>query len=152
MTSSPPLHLDVSWVGDLIDHELGAWKYDTVKRFFFPHEADLIASIALSSHLPEDKMVWALTSNGKFSVRSAYHLAMEMAAKGENGSVSDGSQLRKFWKWLWRLNIPHKVRHFAWRACKDILSTKENLMHQKVLLEGTCITCRLEVESSAHLF
>ena len=83
MTSPPPLHLDVSWVGDLIDHDLGAWKTDTVKRLFFPHESDLIASITLSSHLPDDKMVWALTSNGKFSVRSTYHLAMEMAVKVE---------------------------------------------------------------------
>ena len=91
MTSPPPLHLDVSWVGDLINHDLGAWKYDTMKRLFFPHEADLIASIILSSQLPEDKMVWVLTSNGKFSVRSAYHLAMEMEAKEEKGLVSDGS-------------------------------------------------------------
>ena len=33
-----------------------------------PYEAGLIASIALSLHLSDDKLVWAPTSNGKFSV------------------------------------------------------------------------------------
>ena len=66
--SPPPLPLDVSWVGDLIDHDLGVWKFDLLKRLFMPYEADLIASIALSLHLSDDKLVWAPTSNGKFSV------------------------------------------------------------------------------------
>ena len=79
--SPPPLPLDVSWVGDLIDHDLGVWKFDLLKRLFMPYEAGLIASIALSLHLSDDKLVWAPTSNGKFSVWSAYQVAMEMAAK-----------------------------------------------------------------------
>ena len=69
--SPPPLPLDVSWVGDLIDHDLGVWKFDLLKRLFMPYEADLIASIALSLHLSDDKLVWAPTSN----------VAIEMAAK-----------------------------------------------------------------------
>ena len=66
--SPPPLPLDVSWVGDLIDHDLDVWKSDLLKRLFMSHEADLIASIALSLLLPDDKLVWASTSNRKFSV------------------------------------------------------------------------------------
>ena len=42
--------------------------------------------------------------------------------------MSDESQLRKFWKLLWGLAIPRKIRHFAWRACQDILPTKENFV------------------------
>lgn len=62
-----------------------------------------------------------------FSVRSAYKIAMEMTSVGEAATSSNDSGLRKFWKYLWQVNVPHKVRHFAWRACKDILPTYENL-------------------------
>ena len=50
------------------------------------------------------------------------------------------------------LDIPPKVRHFAWRACKDILPTKENLMRRKVLLDGQYKVCHGDVQSSGHIF
>ena len=71
-----------------------------MQQIFFPHEADLICSIALSVNLLVDKQVWALTHNGIFSVRSAYKLAMEMSLTVPVGGVSDGSQSRRFWKYL----------------------------------------------------
>ena len=61
-----------------------------------PHEADVITGIALSSHVPEDRQIWALTGNGRFTVRSAYSVAMEMVENGGKGTVSDEGPLRKF--------------------------------------------------------
>ena len=136
----------------LIDEVNGAWKNEVVRQNFLPHEADLICSIALSANLPANKQVWALTHNGIFSVRSAYKLAMELSLTVSVGGVSNGSQLRRFWKYLWSCNILHKIRHFAWRACKDVLPTKENLVRHKVLVDSVCDECHVEEESSAHLF
>ena len=65
---------------------------------------------------------------------------------------SDDSNLRCFWKKLWWLPAPHKVRHILWRACHDILPTKVNLKRQKVLSEDFCEECLLEPETSGHLF
>ena len=62
----------------LIDSENGAWKNELVREVFLPHETDKICGIALSANLPADKQVWAPTTNGLFSVRSAYKIAMEM--------------------------------------------------------------------------
>jgi len=123
-----------------------------VRQVFLPHEADLICGIALSAKLSTDKQVWDLTPNDLFSVRSAYKLAMEMRSVAPVGDVSDGSHLRKFWKYLWSCNIPHKIHHFAWRACRDVLPTKENLVRHKVLLDSYCDECNMEEETSAHLF
>jgi len=130
-----------SRVAALIDEENGVWKNKLVRQVFVPYEADLICSIALSANLPVDKQVWALTHNGIFSVRSAYKLAMEMSSAVLVGGVFDNSQLRRFWKYLWSCNIPHKIRHFTWRACNDVLPTKENLDRRKVLLDGACDEC-----------
>ena len=34
---------------------------------------------------------------------------------------------RKWWKMIWAMNVPPKVKSFMWRACSNILPTRENL-------------------------
>lgn len=60
-----------------------------------------------------DKQEWAPTMNGLFSVRSANKIAREMGPRDATGDLSDGSCLRRFWKLLWRCNVPDKVCHFT---------------------------------------
>ena len=43
-----------------------------------------------------------------------------------------------FWRKVWSLPIPHKIRHFAWRTCRDIIPTKVNLMRWNVLQDCIC--------------
>ena len=100
-------------VSEFIDTDVAGWKGGALDAVFLPHEAELIKSIPISLQLPEDKLIWALTSNGVFSVRSAYRLAMDQARAEQSGSSSDNGRIRKFWRQLWRLEIPHKVRHFS---------------------------------------
>ena len=35
--------------------------------------------------------------------------------------VLDNEETKKFWAGLWRLNVPNKIKTFAWRACTDLL-------------------------------
>ena len=48
---------------------------EKVKNMFFPNEAELILSIPISARLPEDSLIWAWTSNGRLTVKSAYKVA-----------------------------------------------------------------------------
>ena len=98
------------------------------------------------------KQIWTGTSNGLFTVRSAYKLAMDNYSVSEGASSSNDSNLRCFWKKVWRLPVPHKVKHFLWRACCNILPTKENLMRRKVLSDDICEECMLGAETSGHFF
>ena len=70
------LHEDTR-VSEFIDPDVAGWKGGALDAVFLPHEAELIKSIPISLQLPEDKLIWALTSNGFFSVCSAYKLAMD---------------------------------------------------------------------------
>ncbi|KAK9997417.1 hypothetical protein SO802_022103 [Lithocarpus litseifolius] len=54
------------------------------------------------------------------------------------------------WKSLWRLPIPHKARHFAWRACREALPTKVNLRRRKVLIDDSCEWCKEKPETAGH--
>ena len=50
------------------------------------------------------------------------------------------------------MNVPHKVHHFTWRSCRNILPTKDNLLRRKIVTDGYCEECYEDVESSGHLF
>ena len=89
---------------------------------------------------------------GLLSVRSVCWIALEEVPKGGTISASNDSNLRKFWKYLWSMNIPRNVRHFAWKACKDILPMKENLKRRKVFVDSCCEVCQMKAKSSGHLF
>ncbi|KAL0009734.1 hypothetical protein SO802_004842 [Lithocarpus litseifolius] len=139
------LHNDTR-VGELIDTEVMCWKSSVVDSIFLPHKAEAIKGIPLSVRFPPDKLVWAETADGKFIVKSAYYLAVRISFSDTRGSVSDCSLMRRFWRSLWRLLIPHKVKHFAWRACREALPTKVNLKRRKVVTDDSCEWCKVKPE------
>jgi hypothetical protein len=51
---------------------------DLIKRVFSEDEAHVIANIPLSPLLPKDRLIWHGTSNGVFTVCSAYHSGKEV--------------------------------------------------------------------------
>lgn len=57
-----------------------------------------------------------------------------------------------FWRKLWKISVPHKIRHFAWKAAWNILPTKANLIHHHVLLDDTCEEYGLKSKSLFHFF
>lgn len=124
---------------------------DTIKQAFSTDDAARILSIPLSSRQLEDCLIWAFTPKGNFTVRSAYKVALS-AVSSPNAGTSDGHNCKSIWKSLWHLSVPNKIKSFAQRASKNILPTKANLFHRKVIDNPTCEACGLEVESSGHLF
>lgn len=144
------LHQDPR-VSELIDYSTASWKSSILDALFLPHKAKLIKVIPLSSHLPADRLIWAEASNGKFSVKSAYNVALRLSNDGKQCVSSDNSPVRLFWKNMWALPLPHKVRHFAWRACRDSLPTKVNLMRCRVVQDQICDACRRDAKTRGHL-
>ena len=105
--TSPRMFMhDQTMVSELIDKENASWKTEVVDALFLPHEAEVIKSIPLSMHLPANKQIWACSSNGVFTVRSAYWVAVDLLKGVGNGSCSDARQNRKFWRKIWELATP----------------------------------------------
>uniref|UniRef100_A0A7N2LTU8 Reverse transcriptase zinc-binding domain-containing protein n=2 Tax=Quercus lobata TaxID=97700 RepID=A0A7N2LTU8_QUELO len=141
----------VSMVSHLIDYDNNCWNVDLLIRIFLPFEAENICGLPLSNRFPDDKLIWAETSNGVFSIRSAYKVVMELDKDANNASVSDGANMRMFWRKLWKMQVPQKIRHFAWRAACDILPTKANLRLRHVLMDNVCEECGATAETFIHL-
>lgn len=68
----------VSMVSDPIGVEKKSWNLDILNQVFLPFEVEIIEGIPLSNHMPVDKKIWSETTNGIFSVRSAYKIVLDM--------------------------------------------------------------------------
>ena len=99
-------------VNTLINAKTGEWKYSEVQRLFLPHEAATICGIPLSTRLPQDRIIWGLTPSGTFTTKSAYKLLVSHASTNLAGTSSLAQQ-NKFWKDLWQLRVPTKIKHFT---------------------------------------
>ncbi|XP_050277978.1 uncharacterized protein LOC126719474 [Quercus robur] len=61
-----------------------------------------------------------------------------------------GDPLKPLWKNLWRLNLPAKVKIFAWRACVNGLPTKEKVCTRGITTSNECPICGKELETVHH--
>ena len=64
---------------------------------------------------------------------------------------SQAQEDRKWWKMIWAMNVPPKVKSFLWRACSNILPTRENLRRRKVQVDERCELCRQQPKTRAYL-
>jgi hypothetical protein len=113
-------------------------------------KADVILNIPLSPNLPQDRLIWKDTKDGKFTVRSAYHLGYSLH-DNDRGQSSSGASEQGVWKLLWSLRVPNQVKVFTWWALHDILPTRVNLVRRKVIEDNLCPVCKTERETVIHV-
>ena len=51
---------------------------------------------------------------------------------------------------IWSLPVPSKVRNLVWRATKNSLPTKTNLVKRKIITNSTCKSCQQANEDVCH--
>lgn len=56
-----------------------------------------------------------------------------------------------FWRQLWNLKIPLKVKHFLWRAASGCLPTRDVLRMKRVDVNVLCPVCNEQPESTLHI-
>ena len=54
-------------------------------------------------------------------------MALPIVETCQEGESSGGDPRTQLWKKMWHLNLPAKIRIFAWRACMNALPTMLNL-------------------------
>ena len=94
-------------------------------------------------------MIWPFNLDGTYSVKSGYKFLYEEHL-GKQPDPSDNDALNPLWKKISGLNVPNKVKHLTWRACKDSLPTKVNLVRRKITTTGTCDRCKMHQEDAVH--
>ena len=136
-------------VSELIDQDNAVWKTDVVQQMFLPHEASEILGIPLSEMLPPDQIIWACTPPGMFTTSSAYKLIISCDSSSSAGSSNPKAQ-RQFWKGIWHLRTPNKIKHFIWKARNNALPTMANLYHRHIVTTEICEGCQDRTEDTLH--
>ena len=67
---------------------------------------------------------------------------------GESSKLEGGSQVCSK---VWKMKVPNKIRVFGWRACQNILPTRENLFHKKVASDAYCERCNQAPKLVLHV-
>ncbi|KAI5347913.1 hypothetical protein L3X38_000800 [Prunus dulcis] len=89
----------------------------------------------------EDKCIWQPTSNGQFSVKTAYNTFY----------LDEGSANSK-WDFIWKLHVPPKVKTFLWLLCPKKLLRNAQRLKRKLTNAIVCPRYDYPLESCPHLF
>jgi len=139
--------VDIS-VADLIDFDQGCWKSQMVRELFLPMDADLILRLPLCRSWPMDKITWHFSPAGIFTVKSAYHLIRASRRRDQpSASMVSGST---FWKKLWSLSVPPRIKLFGWKVGVGALATKANIANRIRDFPASCELCGCTEDSAAH--
>lgn len=95
-------------VSDLIDPHNKRWKTDLIRRLFSQADAERVLHTRIVE-MNSDKLVWTLTRNGKFSVKSAYNKLVEI--KTNKQEIYD-EEKANLYKEIWNMNTLPRVKHF----------------------------------------
>ncbi|XP_004309882.1 PREDICTED: putative ribonuclease H protein At1g65750-like [Fragaria vesca subsp. vesca] len=89
----------------------------------------------------DDTIIWKLSHNGKFTVKSAYH------------SLFLNSETEPWpWDFIWKLQVPPKVKIFLWTLIHDRLLTNKARVRRGLAIDALCPRCNFPLESLDHLF
>ena len=130
--------IQIKMVCDLLKDGGKEWDIELVIGLFLPQDVEVILSTPINESVAMDRMVWAEEKKGSFTVRSAYRLAREVEAEGGNTGCSDPTKLHEAWKGVWSMNLPNRIKHFAWKACNGILATKDSIFRRKITANNIC--------------
>ncbi|CAL9017757.1 unnamed protein product [Prunus brigantina] len=87
----------------------------------------------------QDAHIWKPTSNGIFTVKSAFQLI-------HGGSIWSNA----CWKGLWSMSIPPKLKVFLWLVFQGKILTNEHRVRRHLALESSCSVCGWHSENIIH--
>uniref|UniRef100_A0A2N9HFG8 Endonuclease/exonuclease/phosphatase domain-containing protein n=1 Tax=Fagus sylvatica TaxID=28930 RepID=A0A2N9HFG8_FAGSY len=102
-------------VDSLIQLPTRQWNVPLIDAVFSTTEVATIKSIPLSRWASPDVLIWSETKNGVHSVKSAYHLLMEVNQARDVGESSNISHGRLLWKDIWK----RALNYFSSGVCED---------------------------------
>lgn len=105
---------DCRMVNDFITPSL-QWNIPMLEASLCPNDVALISTLAISPSAP-DTWIWHFDKHGKYTVRSGYKVYMMGKIEA---SSSESGKLKKWWKVVWSLKVPTKIKNFIWRAFHD---------------------------------
>ena len=119
-------------VSDLIVDEERVWDIDKLESLFPDDMVQAILDTPLFAEVQNDKIVWMMERNGRYTVKTGYKLAMMELLH------TDRFHVEGEWNRIWNVNSPHKARNLLWRICRGCVPTRLRLQSRHVQCEVIC--------------
>ncbi|KAA3467922.1 Ribonuclease H-like superfamily protein [Gossypium australe] len=135
-------------VAELINCQTKEWNMEVINFTFGADETERILCIPLTKHPHVDLMAWRGEPSGSFSVKNNYKLLQRL----DPNAYAIHPVYNDFYKKLWSIDLPTKIKINILKASWNYLPTRVNLLHKKLATEATCPRCGLGTETLNHLF
>lgn len=86
-----------------------------------------------------------------YTVKSAYKLLSENHRHAQVMDYVSSSNHQDYWKKVWKLKVPPKVRIFWWRVLHEFLPTQQIMHPRHIEQVPTCTECGADSESIYHV-
>uniref|UniRef100_A0A803QSN3 Reverse transcriptase domain-containing protein n=1 Tax=Cannabis sativa TaxID=3483 RepID=A0A803QSN3_CANSA len=136
--------------GTTMDHlkdEKGEWNQDMITQTFHPDDVPIVLGMAPCYNNAIDDLVWDYTPNGMYTVSSGYKVA---TTNELNAGPSSEEHTKKWWTEIWKLEVPPKVRNFAWRLYNGWIPVNMVLRNRGMKIDPWCCGCGNEEETIEH--
>jgi len=98
-------------VASLIDQDTKQWDCAKIDHLFLPFEAAKIKSIPICITNQADCIIWPRCKDGVYSMKTGYQLLCELDTQNRASGL-DITSKRFFWRCLWKMKIPNKIKIF----------------------------------------
>lgn len=134
-------------VADLFYVGTNSWDVGRVRGLFTTIDADAILATFVPQRLVGDRIAWAKSNDGLYDVKTGYQYW-----QGRNNSSLGTVPQSGGWKRIWRLPLPHKMKVFLWRLCRNNIHVPNRLKGKGVSVTILCPFCNVDVEHLTHVF
>ena len=137
---------DSARVCDFFLADTRMWDEEKVRLHFSESDANAIICTRKPSMCIKDRIAWSHTSNGQYTVKSGYQQWHTSNVHVTAVQESTG------WKRIWSLEVPHKVRIFLWRFCRNNIPIRKLIRSRGITVPISCSMCTGDIEHLIHLF
>ncbi|KAA3484080.1 reverse transcriptase [Gossypium australe] len=138
-------------VNQLINCETFTWNEEFLLNIFDVDTAKRILSIPIAEGRSEDLRVWKHEGSGEYTVKSGYRVLSSEHLQNITVALPDGVIYSEFYKSLWALHIPAKIKIYIWRLFNNFLPHLCNLARRTLSAEIVCPLCQKGPEDANHL-
>lgn len=111
------------------------WDVNKVRSIFAPEDAEAILNTRILQICTKDRLAWFHSNDGRYTVKSGYQQWYL------NHGVDVGLQGSKGWDKIWSLKIPHKIKIFLWRFCRNNIPIRNLLRLKGISVPIGCEIC-----------
>ena len=115
-----------------IDQVNCRWREDLLDYYLMDFEAAKVKAIPLPKTQQQDILTWPHNPTSEYKF-------LQKEFQNQQPGPSNSEAMKPLWQKIWRLNVASKVKNLVWRACKDSLPTKSNLVRRRIVEEDTCL-------------